>query len=37
MTVADVLTVAAERDAYAERVARWARSVRAALAADPSS
>jgi hypothetical protein len=31
MTVADVLTVAADRDAYAEQVLRWARSTREAL------
>jgi hypothetical protein len=31
MTVADVLTVEADVNAYAERVARWARSVRKAL------
>jgi hypothetical protein len=34
MTVADVLTVPAEASAYAERVTRWARSVRDALDAD---
>src|SRR5207249_1220889 len=34
MTVADVLTVAANADAYAERVVRWAHSVREALDAD---
>jgi hypothetical protein len=31
MTVADILTVAADRDTYAERVLRWARSTREAL------
>lgn len=35
MTVADVLTVAADADAYAERVSRWARAVREALDAEP--
>jgi hypothetical protein len=34
MTIADVLTVEAEAEAYAERVARWARSVLETLAAD---
>jgi hypothetical protein len=34
MTVADVLPVAAEVAAYAERVARWARSIREALDAE---
>jgi hypothetical protein len=34
MTVADVLPVEAEAEAYAERVARWARSVLETLAAD---
>jgi hypothetical protein len=34
MTVADVLTVDADAGAYAERVLRWARSVREALDAE---
>ena len=34
MTVTDVLTVGPDADAYAERVSRWARSVREALDAD---
>jgi hypothetical protein len=34
MTVAVVLTVASDRDAYAEQVSRWARSAREALDAD---
>jgi uncharacterized protein DUF5946 len=37
MTVADVLTVGADASAYAERVLRWARSVRDALEADRNS
>jgi hypothetical protein len=36
MTVADVLTGAADASVYAERVLRWARSVREALDSDPS-
>jgi hypothetical protein len=31
MTVADVITVGADADAYADRVSRWARSIREAL------
>lgn len=31
MTIADVLTVGADRDAYSERVSRWARSAVSAL------